>query len=182
MFEKSEPITISELKPKLEALVFEKDNVLILHGANSDLKVLHNLDIDLGSLYVIDTNKAAQFPLQLYYRYSLEKLLEALEIPYAFLHAAGNDAHFSLQALLMIAVRDAERQPDSSHEALIRTLRAISQAPRPLTAAEIQAPIEQARREAKAESRARKKARRAATLERQRLEREDKATLNTDSD
>jgi hypothetical protein len=39
----------------------------------------------------------------------MEKLLDEFNIPYANLHAAGNDAHFALKALLMIAVRDGQR-------------------------------------------------------------------------
>ncbi|KAK2056362.1 hypothetical protein LY76DRAFT_463114, partial [Colletotrichum caudatum] len=108
LFGSSQPIAISELKPRIDALLSQRDYILVLHGTDSDFKILRHLAIDLPSqsLYVIDTNKAAQFPLQLYYRYSLEKLLETLEVPFANLHAAGNDAHYCLRALLMITVLD----------------------------------------------------------------------------
>ncbi|KAF5602202.1 QDE-2-interacting protein [Fusarium subglutinans] len=65
---------------------------------------------DLEPVFIIDTVKAAQFPLQLWYRYSLKQLLEEFEIPYSQLHVAENDAHLTLRVLLMIAVRDAEIQ------------------------------------------------------------------------
>ncbi|KAH7121408.1 hypothetical protein EDB81DRAFT_813900, partial [Dactylonectria macrodidyma] len=71
-------------------------------------------------------------PPQLYYRYSLEKLLDSLDIPYANLHAAGNDAHFTLRAILMIVVRDAQRQHQDIDDSLFRVLEAVARAPRPL--------------------------------------------------
>lgn len=120
--------SIYELKSELEHLVEGRDSILVFHGADSDLKMLRHLNIDLRPLYIIDTNKAAQYPLQLWYRYGLEKLLDVLEIPYALLHAAGNDARFCLQALLMLAVKDAEMcQPGAAADnALLRLLEGIS--------------------------------------------------------
>ncbi|KAK1997929.1 hypothetical protein LX36DRAFT_543789, partial [Colletotrichum falcatum] len=108
IFGSSQAIAATELKPRIYDILSQRDYVLVLHGTDSDLKILRHLKIELPSqsLYVIDTNKVAQSPLQLYYRYSLEKLLETLEIPFANLHAAGNDAHYCLRALLMIAVSD----------------------------------------------------------------------------
>ncbi|KAF9876749.1 hypothetical protein CkaCkLH20_05595 [Colletotrichum karsti] len=112
LFGSSQPIAIAELGPRINDLLSQRDFILVLHGTNSDLKILRHLEIDIPdrSLYVVDTNKAAQYPLQLWYRYGLEKLLETLHIPFANLHAAGNDAHYCLRALLMIAVTDAERR------------------------------------------------------------------------
>ncbi|KAJ0166508.1 Vegetative incompatibility protein HET-E-1 [Colletotrichum tanaceti] len=184
IFGLSQPISITELKPRMDALVSQRDYVLVLHGTHSDLKILRHLEIDLPaqSLYVIDTNKAAQSPLELSYRYSLEKLLEALQIPYANLHAAGNDAHYCLRALLMIAVFDAQRHPSGHCEALLHLFRAVAQAPRPLTRGEIwqmEEPQREARREAKIQSKVRRKARRAARTSRRLLERLDREKRRT---
>ena len=142
-----------------------------MHGADSDLKVLRKLEIHDDPLRIIDTQKAAKYPLQLYYRYSLEKLLEALEIPYAALHAAGNDAHFSLRTVLMIAVKDAERQPNiPSHSHLIlNALNAIAHAPWPLTTGETRALIHEVQRLAKLELKARREAKSAASSERKEI-------------
>lgn len=182
--------SIYELKSELEHLVEGRDIVLVLHGAVSDLKMLRHLNIDLRPLYIIDTNKAAQYPLQLWYRYRLDKLLDVLEIPYAKLHAAGNDARFSLQALLMLAVKDAEMmsQPGAAaavDNALLRLLKGISQAPRPPTRAEIEAALAPARlaaKEAKAATAARRKQRRAARREQRRLEREARENVAEESE
>ena len=150
LFGRSESILISELKPWLEQTVSERDVVLVIHGAEQDLEVLKNLGIDLHAVFVVDTVKAAQYPLRLSYRYSLEKLLEALGISFTNLHAAGNDAHFALRALLMIVVKDAESQPSTpSITTLTKTLKAIALGPRPLSHRELLAPQEEARRQGK---------------------------------
>ncbi|KGQ09937.1 hypothetical protein BB8028_0005g07530 [Beauveria bassiana] len=100
---------LSKLAPRLAELVKGRDYVLVGHGIDEDIKLLNQLHPDIAgnSAYLFDTVKAAQFPLQLYYRYSLGKLLDELDLKHANLHAADNDAHFALKALLMLAVRDA---------------------------------------------------------------------------
>lgn len=137
--------------------------------------MLRNLNIDLRPLYIMDTNKVAQYPLQLHYRYDLGKLLDALDISYAALHAAGNDARFCLQALLMLAVKDGEKgPPGAADEALLRLLEGISHAPRPLSRGEIEvslAPGRRAAKEAMAARKTEKRAVRAAKVEQMRLER-----------
>ncbi|MBE3049787.1 hypothetical protein IMZ48_46280 [Candidatus Bathyarchaeota archaeon] len=168
LFGQSKPVeSTSELKPELEPLVEGRDTVLVCHSTVSDLKMLRNLDIDLRPLYSMDTNKVAQYPLQLHYRYSLEKLLDTLEIPYTSLHAAGNDARFCLQALLMLAVKDAEKdQPGAADESLFRLLGGIAQVPRPRTRKEIEDTLVVVGRATKKEKQA---ANKAARKERRRL-------------
>ncbi|KAF6787078.1 qde-2-interacting protein [Colletotrichum musicola] len=183
-FGTSQPTTIEELKAKVESLIpLGRDIVLVSHGTNSDFKIIQQLNIDLPSraLFVVDTNKAAQFPLRLCYRYGLAKLLGVLKIPFANLHAAGNDARFCLQALLMLVVRDAEQQPSSFPEALVQLFRDVAQAPRPPTAGEIQAPIHEANREAKLQKRLRKKAKRAARRQQRMIQRSQQGNVATDT-
>ncbi len=114
IFRQPETFSLSDLRRKLRSLTLHRDVVLVFHGSNRELGVFTRLDIDLQPLCIIDTVKAAQYPLQLSYRYSLEKLLTELGIPFVNLHVSGNDAHFVLRALLMIAVRDAERELETS--------------------------------------------------------------------
>jgi len=147
LFGQSELILISELKLRLERIVYGRDVVLVGHGAEQDLMVLKNLGIDLHPVSVVDTVKAAQHPLGLHYRYSLEKLLQTLGIPFINLHAAGNDAHFALRALLMIVVKDAENQPGTSIiTTLTRILKSIALSPRPLSRQELLTPPQEAAR------------------------------------
>jgi hypothetical protein len=144
LFGKSEDIVLSDLKARFDSITQGRDYVLVCHGANEDLKICRKLDIGSQACFIIDTVKAAQFPLQLHYRYSLEKLLDSLEIPYVKLHAAGNDAHFTLRAVLMIAVKDAQRLHGDTNEPLLRVLEAIARAPRPLLRKELPPPVEDA--------------------------------------
>ncbi|PNP84044.1 hypothetical protein FNYG_02732 [Fusarium nygamai] len=130
-FGKAKPIKLSHIRPAIERLT-TKPYVLVVHGAKQELSLLSMLNIKLEPVFIIDTVKAAQFPLQLWYRYSLKQPLEEFEIPYSHLHVAGNDAHLTLRVLLMIAVRDAEihlegkRLPD-----WIPIFKAFAQSPLP---------------------------------------------------
>jgi hypothetical protein len=61
----------------------------------------------------------------------LKAVLEGLEIPFRHLHVAGNDANFTLKALLMVAVRgtrDANTKLNEDQEELLAKLQAIGQA------------------------------------------------------
>jgi hypothetical protein len=102
----------------------------------TDMKVLQNLETDLRPLHPIDTVKAVQIPLRLSQQIGLYHLLEVPNVAFAAFHAASNDAHFVLRALLMIAVSNADgQQPVSlSSTAVISALRAVAQAHRPITA------------------------------------------------
>ncbi|KAI8952246.1 hypothetical protein F4801DRAFT_234396 [Xylaria longipes] len=62
-------------------------------------------------LYHLEVLKVVQSPLQTYYRYSLAKLLDILNLPWQDLHVAGNNARFALHALLMAAVKDWNYEP-----------------------------------------------------------------------
>lgn len=134
LFGETELMTLDDFATWFSLLIDDRDYVLVAHGVGEDLKVLNNIDpkiVDRAS-YVLDTVKVAQFPLQLSYRYSVEKLLDELGIAYAKLHAAGNDAHFVLKALLMLAVRDGQMVPETTtpgDEELFRYLEAVAHAP-----------------------------------------------------
>lgn len=137
LFGETELIHLSDLPTIFLSLTQCRDFVLVAHGTMEDVKFFDNVNPGIvdRACYILDTVKAAQYPLQLHYRYSLEKLLDAFDIRYAKLHAAGNDAHFALKALLMIAVCDGRMAPETMtavDEELFRTLDAIAHAPCPL--------------------------------------------------
>lgn len=129
VFGETELMTLPDIAKRISLLIRNYDYVLVAHGTGEDVKVLNNIDPGIvnRACYVLDTVKAAQFPLQLYYRYSIENLLDEFGIRYAKLHVAGNDAHFALKALLMIAVRDGRTQEltQSNNEDLFCVLDAI---------------------------------------------------------
>ncbi|KAI0420127.1 hypothetical protein F5X98DRAFT_332492 [Xylaria grammica] len=111
LFGKSQSISVPKLNIQFESLIHSKnrDIVLVLHGGVSDLKALRHLSIDLQPLYIIDTALAAQYSLGLHSHAALQLALQTFNIPHNNLHAAGNDAHYALRSLLMIATADAER-------------------------------------------------------------------------
>ncbi|KAI1133694.1 hypothetical protein F5Y10DRAFT_283967 [Nemania abortiva] len=180
LFGKSQSIPLTEAKAQIESLICSRsrDIILVFHGDHSDRKALLNLNINLQPLYVIDNVKAAQYPLGLHYRLGLEAMLDTFGIPYTNLHAAGNDAHYALRSLLMIAVTDAERMgSDSAHRSLLETFIAIARKPRPTTAAEKENLLNEARHQKNIDKKARHKAKRAARTERRKRERENRAKI-----
>lgn len=110
-FGQSRHVTIGDLQSEIQKLISERDVILVVHGGKDDLLFLKAVEIDLRPLYIVDTQKAAQNPLQLDYRCKIERLLELLECPFDpdMLHNAGNDANFTLRALLLIATIDATK-------------------------------------------------------------------------
>ncbi|OAQ60684.1 hypothetical protein VFPPC_06794 [Pochonia chlamydosporia 170] len=122
LFGETKPIIFSELKAEFDAIVQGREYVLICHGSQADMMVLRQLDIGQQALYILDTVYASRFPLQLDFQPSLGRLLEVLGIPFHNLHAAGNDAHFVLKALLLLAVRDARVEHVVPSKAVLEVL------------------------------------------------------------
>jgi DNA polymerase III epsilon subunit-like protein len=131
LFGESEEIQIDNFAAKFNSLVGDRKYILVLHGANCDSKFLETFGIISKAAYLVDTNKPAQYILKLYYRYSLEKLLENLGIAFRDLHAAGNDAHFVLKAYVQLVIKDAEMFSGTSETTLIQFLRPITCTPIP---------------------------------------------------
>lgn len=65
-------------------MIYNRDVVLVVHSGCQDLWFLKELNIDLQPIDILDTQNAAQRPLQLYRQYSLEELLVALNCPFKF--------------------------------------------------------------------------------------------------
>jgi hypothetical protein len=84
------------------------------------LRFLDRLKISIQPLFTLDTQKAAQNPLQLSRRPSLESLLITFEIPFTshILHTGGNDVNYTLRSLLMIAVTGSEGEEGLIEEQL----------------------------------------------------------------
>ncbi|KFA79666.1 hypothetical protein S40288_04090 [Stachybotrys chartarum IBT 40288] len=71
---------------------------------------------------------------RIFHSYTLKKLLEEFSIPFTDdrLHVAGNDAHFTLRALLMIAVCDVRRELNEAPVWVwVPVLEAVARAPLP---------------------------------------------------
>ncbi|CAK4033553.1 Mannose-1-phosphate guanyltransferase [Lecanosticta acicola] len=87
--------------------------ILVGHDLSNDDQFLKHLDFSLAGVTAIsrrvDTQRVAGTKKRLI---ALKKLLAALDIEPRFLHNAGNDAAYTLQALLKMAVCE-QRQPGS---------------------------------------------------------------------
>ncbi|KAL7811151.1 hypothetical protein V8C26DRAFT_437659 [Trichoderma gracile] len=128
-------IPLSGLGERLKELLKPfSPRILVAHGISRERTVLRRLNIDLNQIFEIDTAKAARYPLQELHDSMLKKLLRDFDIPYGggLLHFAGNDAHFVLRALLMIAVRDARRELKDV-PAWVPVFEAVARAPLPPT-------------------------------------------------
>lgn len=91
--------TIRSLREKHK----NSDIVLVGHSIHNEIRILASLDIEVEDLPICGILDTADISLEILGRsYSLGHLLAVLDIPScpeAF-HCAGNDAHFTLQALL----------------------------------------------------------------------------------
>lgn len=121
--------SLKRLKQLLKKHTQHHNVVLVMHGAATEVSVMKRLDINLNPTFVIDTTTAVR---HLFHRTNLKCLLEEYQIPHGGLHHAGNDAHFILRVLLMIAVRDVqaklskEERPD-----WVPIFEAVARSPKP---------------------------------------------------
>jgi hypothetical protein len=104
--------------------------ILVVHGGHRERTVLRTLGIDLKPIFTVDTLLAARYPLQRRCNLSLSTLLTDFGIHFetGHLHVAGNDAHFTLRVILMIAACDARRETDKD-PAWVPAFEAIAQSP-----------------------------------------------------
>lgn len=82
LFGNVELIRLADLKSRFKSFIVGRQMVLVFHGGSaSDWKIFQSLQLDQQPLFVLDTVTAAQHPLRLSYRWSLEKLPETFCIP-----------------------------------------------------------------------------------------------------
>ncbi|TVY92025.1 hypothetical protein LAWI1_G002092 [Lachnellula willkommii] len=147
-FGRSRHVTIEDIRREIQKLVAKRDVVLIVHGGKDDHEFIKAAKIHLRQLYVVDTQNAAQNPLNLDYRCAVERMLTFLGCPFdpEMLDNAGNNANFTLRALLLIATVDAKNDTklEPGCKALLSTLERI---------ATEGVPLEEFRRQVKAQLR-----------------------------
>jgi hypothetical protein len=136
-FGEAKHLDSDDINTMIRNLVSNRDIVLVVHGGVRDLHFLQAAKVDLNPLFTLDTQKAAQHPLDLDHRCTLEEMLNLLGCPFGdrILHAAGNDANFTLRALLLIATVDsaASNHPlKPEQKALLSAFKRIAKGPVPL--------------------------------------------------
>ncbi|TVY81267.1 Uncharacterized protein LSUE1_G002521 [Lachnellula suecica] len=106
LFGVSKTITQQELASELEALIWRDRKIAIVgHGMACDFEILEFLGVDLEEsvVAIFDTGDLVPLVLGCEGR-SLGDLLEELGCPFDELHTAGNDANFTLRALIMMGI------------------------------------------------------------------------------
>lgn len=82
--------------------------VLVGHDVSQDITLLDSIDFDVyemrNLLEVVDNQKLHQHRHRFYNGQGLSAVLASLDIAYMYLHNAGNDAVYTLQSLLRLAV------------------------------------------------------------------------------
>lgn len=116
----------AEILQKIQSLIpSDRDIILIGHGVRAELAILETLGFTFSRICsIIDTPDVAREVLGSP-NYKLKKLLKTLGCPRDRLHTAGNDAHFTLRAALLLVARDF---PDHDHPT-IDILRSIAMEP-----------------------------------------------------
>jgi hypothetical protein len=117
--------------------------IIVGHDVKQDIQFLNTLDFDVYAmanlLEVVDNQKLHQHRNKFYNGQSLCTILAGFDIPYRYLHNAGNDAMYTLQSLLSLAVikrqeslaRALERQASCvSSQLIFRVLRKLTAFPR----------------------------------------------------
>ena len=111
-------------------MVVNRDVVLVVYDGGNDLWLLDELKVKLELVAIVDPQKVAYSVLQVQYQKSLHDLLIELDCPFYLLHTAGNDANFTLRALLTMAVRGSHSKSlNDSQQAILSAVQAQSTGP-----------------------------------------------------
>ncbi len=135
LFGETQRIRLPGIVSSLEQLLDRDRNlVLVGYGIAGDRALLEVLGFDLETsvVGVLDTEALAQYTFG-GPKLRLRSLLTELKCPFDNLHCAGNDAHFALRALLLLAVQGyLGFGVDDVTRDRLEMLQAIGQAPLPL--------------------------------------------------
>ncbi|KAM0352459.1 hypothetical protein ACHAPU_002126 [Fusarium lateritium] len=109
LFGKTQSISLSDLRAKFVEWQAGRDVIAIAYSVRNDMIVLKDFNISLNSTFSIDLCQATYLIVQEPTAPTLGLLLQRLKIPCRSLHAPGNDAHFTMRALLGLAALDVAR-------------------------------------------------------------------------
>ncbi|SPJ73051.1 uncharacterized protein FTOL_02780 [Fusarium torulosum] len=113
LFGKTEAISLSDLRAKFVEWQVGRDVIGIAYSARNDIIVLRDFNIFMDHIFWIDLCQATYMTVREPTAPSLGILLRLLQIPNSSLHSPGNDAHFTMRALLGIAALDVTRDLES---------------------------------------------------------------------
>ena len=99
--------------------------ILVGHDVQHDIVHLSKVGIDVDKMWnileIVDNQGLQQFMRKMMNGQKLERILAEFELPYSHLHNAGNDAVYTLQSLVVLAIRQRQaslqrilvKEPDS---------------------------------------------------------------------
>ena len=129
LFDKTITIHQRDILFNLESFIPRTRNIILVgHDIRNDLQVLQLLDFDLHTSIggILDLGKIASKLLP-NIRITLSSILTELRCPFQNLHTAGNDAYFTLRALLLLAIRDyPEKEVDRNCQEILSALKVIT--------------------------------------------------------
>ena len=131
LFGETVAINQREIPSRLESLIPRTRNIVLVgHAFWNEWKVLRrfNFDLQTSVVGILDTDQIASTMSQ-WGSMRLGSLLSDLDCPFQHLHTAGNDAYFTLRALLMLAIRGCPDEviDDDRHQDKLTALMAITQ-------------------------------------------------------
>ncbi|KAF5000733.1 hypothetical protein FGRMN_1574 [Fusarium graminum] len=109
LFGKTQSISLSDLRAKFVEWQTGRDVIGIAYSSRNDMIILKDFNISLNSTFSIDLCQATYLIVQEPTAPTLGLLLHRLRIRSKSLHAPGNDAHFTMRALLGLAALDVAR-------------------------------------------------------------------------
>ena len=127
LFGKTITIPSSSMAHIIQSRIPKDRNVMLVgHGVSSELHILQFLGFKFSRPPgILDTSRVADEVFQIW-NGSLRDLLILLECPFKKLHIAGNDANFTLRALLLLAVKWCMNQQRQKNDKILNILRHIS--------------------------------------------------------
>ncbi|KAH7244230.1 uncharacterized protein BKA55DRAFT_692040 [Fusarium redolens] len=110
-FGDTEAISVEDLRRRFVEWQEGRDVIGVAYSVHNDFSVLKHFDIYLNHKFWIDVAQAQYIPLQIASSQSLAVMMNRLRIRYhGKLHIPGNDAHYTMRALLGTAVLDFYRE------------------------------------------------------------------------
>lgn len=122
---KSEIVGIDRIERVCTKILSPKDAdgkhrkvVIVGHDIKQDINLLFGIDVDIyalpGLFDIIDNQRIQQHDIKHKDPQSLAAVLSTLGIEYRYLHNGGNDAVYTLQSMLALAVRRCQKSLISS--------------------------------------------------------------------
>lgn len=132
LFGKSISIHQRDLLNSIQSLIPTSRHIILVgHAVINELQVLKKLKLDfLEVIAILDTQRIAHqvLPECSPCGHGLGDLLDEFGCPYDKLHCAGNDAHFTLRLLLLLAAKSLPASNDAQH---LHRLKEIALTPLP---------------------------------------------------